>query len=177
MTDITNTAPKTSSRAISFWQDGELQFYLIAAILYQCFFIVAVIGFYHIVIIPGSLFRVLTREYLLWYMEQKPAVSYESTAIELCWIIKLLCTPIFFLAAVRILTQPEYYRCIKKRGMLFSILAGLLVYGCIFFYNKYQAEHYRLYMTLLSTEILSLIVLSFFWRIRASSQRARGNRS
>lgn len=170
MTDITNTAKKTAGHAISFRQDGELQFYLIAAILYQCFFIVAVIGFYHIVIIPGSLFRVLTKEYLLWYMEQKPAVSYEQTAIELCWIVKLLCTPIFLLAAVRTLTQPEYYRCIKASGMLASILTGILVYGFVFFYNKYQADHYRLYMTLLSTEILSLVLLGFFWKIRASSQ-------
>lgn len=141
-------------------KDKVLIISLISIILFNVFFMIMLIYYNDIIIVTNKFFKSTTKEYWYWYAEVRPPVKYESIIMGGTSIVKMLFSLIFLLEFFYITSDSKYINKIGKKNIVISLIIGLTIYCLSFLFIKYKAEHYRLFMTLISTEILSLVVLN-----------------
>ncbi len=146
-------------------KDKALRISLISILLFNVFFIIMLIGYNDIIIIPNSFFKSITKEYYFWYMD-RPLVYNESIIMGITGILKPMFSLILSLEFFYIIFNNKYINVIEKKNLVISLIIGCTIYCLSFLFIKYGTEHYRLFMTLISTEILSIILLNLVLKIR-----------
>lgn len=129
---------------------------IITIILFSIIFVFIAIFYNDIIIIPRL--KNVTREYYDWYLD-RPTTQAEVLMEKATYFIKMIFSLIFALEFLYIITNEKYKKIINKRNLAISILIGFALYCLIAFLN-FRAEYYRLYMTLIPLEILSLVLLN-----------------
>lgn len=151
-------------------KDKALRISLISILLFNVFFIIMLIGYNDIIIIPNSFFKSITKEYYFWYMD-RPLVYNESIIMGITWIVKPLFSLIFLLEFFYIIFNNKYINIFEKKNLVISLIIGCTIYCLSFLFIKYRAEHYRLFMTFISTEILSIILLNLVLKIKRETSK------
>ncbi|PRR79911.1 hypothetical protein CLLI_06440 [Clostridium liquoris] len=146
-------------------KDKALRISLISILLFNVFFIIMLIGYNDIIIIPNSFFKSITKEYYFWYMD-RPLVYNESIIMGITGILKPMFSLILSLEFFYIIFNNKYINVIEKKNLVISLIIGCTIYCLSFLFIKYGTEHYRLFMTLISTEILSIILLNLVLKVR-----------
>lgn len=139
-------------------------FYLISILLFNLLFIVVLTRYYDLIILEPS-FKPLTREYLDLLSEIKVSLPYEDFIFNLSYISKLLFPLIFLLEFFYLISDKQYSHLVPKKNVTISVIIGAALYFIIRILIRYNAEHCRLFMSLISTEILSVIVLNLVLNI------------
>lgn len=147
-------------------KDKALIISLISIILFNVFFIIMLIEYNDIIIIPNKFFKSITKEYWFWYVDDRIPVINESIIFGITCILKPIFSSIFLLEFFYIIFDKKYINEIGKKNVLLSLIIGFAIYCLSFLSIKYRAEHYRLFMTLISTEILSIILLNLVLKIK-----------
>lgn len=143
----------------SIKKDKFLMVSLISIILFNIFFVIIATFYNDIIILVNRFFKPFTREYLDWYIN-KPSIKGQSFIFNITWIIKIIFSMIFFIEFFYLISNDKYKIIMDKKGIFISLLIGSITYLLSFFLIRYMADHYRLFMTLISTEICSLVILS-----------------
>ncbi|SNV76905.1 hypothetical protein [Clostridium cochlearium] len=138
---------------------------LISIILFNIFFIIILIYYNNIIILVNGFFKSMTKEYYLWFLS-RPNISMESTMLNITEFLKMIFSLIFLIEFLYILSNEKYIKLVNKKNTLISLIIGFIIYCLSFIFIKYKAEHYRLFMTLISTEILSIILLNLVLKIK-----------
>lgn len=141
---------------------------LISIILFNIFFIIMLIFYNNIIIIPNKFFKSVTKEYYFWYLN-KPFVNNESIIIGIAYILKITFSLILLLELFYTIFNNKYIKLIGKRNIVISLIIGFAIYCLSFLFIKYKAEHYRLFMILISTEILSIILLNLVLKVKKAN--------
>ncbi|GEM_PF-6407810 len=144
-------------------KDKALMFALISIVLFNIFFIIMLIYYKDIIIIPNNFFKSVTKEY--WYSD-RPHVNNESTIMGITWILKIIFSIIFLEEFCYIISNENYINAIKKKNVVIYSIIGFAIYCLSFLFIKYKAEHYRLFMSLISTEILSTLLLILVLKVK-----------
>lgn len=110
------------------------------------------------IVIAGSpYFRVLTQEEWAWLC-QRPGAPHEGQAVA---IVSLFAT--ILSVTVLICYIMQYGALFKSRQLrAFDVLIpiiGCVLYAPLFYYIKYRAEHYYLWMGLVPLKVSTLILL------------------
>jgi len=92
--------------------------------------------------------------------------SNEITMISVVYILKAIFSFLFIIGFLYLLSDKKNRTVIEKKNFFLEGGVGMLVYFVFFFWIKYQAVHYRLFMTLFSTELLSLTMAYLLWRLK-----------
>ncbi|MDU1443156.1 MAG: hypothetical protein E6916_06530 [Clostridium cochlearium] len=138
---------------------------LISIILFNIFFIIILIYYNNIIILVNGFFKSMTKEYYLWFLS-RPNISMESTMLNITEFLKMIFSLIFLIEFLYIISNEKYIKLVNKKNTLISLIIGSIIYCLSFIFIKYKAEHYRLFMTLISTEILSIILLNLVLKIK-----------
>lgn len=138
---------------------------LISIILFNIFFIIILIYYNNIIILVNGFFKSMTKEYYLWFLS-RPNISMESTMLNITEFLKMIFSLIFLIEFLYILSNEKYIKLVNKKNTLISLIIGFIIYCLSFIFIKYKAEHYRLFMTLISTEIFSIILLNLILKIK-----------
>ncbi|MPM76530.1 hypothetical protein SDC9_123528 [bioreactor metagenome] len=141
-------------------KDKALMICLISVILFSVFFMIILIYYSDIIIVTNKFFKSTTKEYWYWYSVVRPTVKYESIILKITYLIKPMFSLIFILEFFYIISNDKYIKVIGKRKVVLSSIISFTIYCLSFIFIKYKAEHYRLFMSLISTELLSLVVLN-----------------
>jgi hypothetical protein len=96
----------------------------------------------------------------------RPLVYNESIIMGITGILKPMFSLILSLEFFYIIFNNKYINVIEKKNLVISLIIGCTIYCLSFLFIKYGTEHYRLFMTLISTEILSIILLNLVLKIR-----------
>lgn len=148
-------------------KDKALMFTLISIILFNIFFIIMLIYYKDIIIITNKFFKSITKEYWDWYCDMyRPTVNNESTIVDITFMLKMLFKLIFLGQFFYIIDNEKYINVIKKKNVVIYSTIGFAIYCLSFLFIKYKAEHYRLFMSLISTEILSILLLSLVLKVK-----------
>lgn len=139
-------------------------FYLISILLFNLLFIVVLTRYYDLIILE-PFFKPLTRKYLDLLSEIKVSLPYEDFIFNLSYISKLLFPLIFLLEFFYLISDKQYSHLVPKKNVIISVIIGAALYFIIRILIRYNAEHCRLFMSLISTEILSIIVLNLVLNI------------
>lgn len=142
---------------------------LISIILFNIFFMTILIFYNDIIIVPNKFLKSTTREYWYWYAEVRSPVKYESTTLGITYIAKLMFSLIFPLEFFYIISSKKYMSVIGKKSVIISLIIGFIINCLSFLFIKYQAAHYRLFMTLISTEVSSLVLLNLILQFKNRS--------
>ena len=137
-------------------RDKTLLISLISIILFSIFFLIILIIYNDTILFDASL-KSFTNEYWNWYLDN---VKIEGIIVELTSITKMFFSIILSLELMYIITNEKYKDIIDKKNLMMSIIIGFAINYLIVLLINYKAEHYRLFMTLISTEILSLVLLN-----------------
>ena len=143
----------------------RLLFFGGSALLCCTNFAVQLTVFYPIIVIPDGKFRIITREEYNWYfdfywdeMNQKISINMlENWRNGLNWIFGI----IFLCAMLYFLRDRKICRAIGWRTAACLCSAGIVVCFACFYYCKYRAEHYRLFMGTAYSAVLAVILLVF----------------
>ena len=138
--------------------------------LFNLIFMILLVFYNNIIIIPNKFFKNTSKEYWYWYLDN-PAMDNEGIIIGVTFIIKIIFSLIFLFQIYHLISKNKYRNLIKKKSLLISLFLGLGAYILSFLFIKYRVEHYRLFMTLISTEILSLILLNLVLKLKRSTVR------
>lgn len=141
-------------------KDKALSISLISVILFNIFFMIILIYYNDIIIVINKFFKSTTKEYWDWYSVVRLPVKYESIILKITYLAKPIFLLIFLLEFFYIISNDKYINVIGKRKVVVSSIIGLTIYFLSFIFIKYKVEHYRLFMTLISAELLSLVVLN-----------------
>lgn len=147
-------------------QSCILPFYVFSVIVFQLFFLATMIFFYDSIIVVSPFFKTLSREYWNWYLNYRSPYSNETTMITVVYILKAIFSFLFIIGFLYLLSDKKNRTVIGKKNFFLAGGVGMLVYFVFFFWIKYQAVHYRLFMTLFSTELLSLTMAYLLWRLK-----------
>ncbi|BDR74080.1 hypothetical protein K144316041_p10080 (plasmid) [Clostridium tetani] len=139
---------------------------LTSIIIFNCFFMTILFYYNNIIIIVNRFFKKTTEEYYFWWFNRPITNNNESALMELTYIIKIVFLLIFLLEFFYLISNNEYINLIKKRNIIIYLAIGFGIYCVSFLFIKYKAEHYRLFMTLISTEIFSLILLKLVLKVK-----------
>lgn len=149
-------------------KDKALMIFLIFIILFNVFFITMLICYKDIIVLPTNFSLTnVTKEYYFWYLD-RPRINNESVIIGITSIVKLIFSVTFLLDFFYIISNKKYMDVIGKRNVIISIIIGFVIYCLSFILIKYKAEHYRLFMDLILTEVLSLVVLNLILTLKKS---------
>lgn len=143
-----------------FNNDKAVVISLITIILFNIFFMIILIFHNDIIIIVNGFFKPITREYYDWFLDQRISVKNEDIISAFSDFFKLLFSSILLLEFFYIIFNEKYINVIGKKATVISLFIGFISYSLCFLFIKYKAEHYRLFMTNISTEVLSLVLLS-----------------
>lgn len=141
-------------------KDKALMISLTSVILFNIFFMIISIYYNDIIIVTNKFFKSTTKEYWDWYSVVRPTVKYESAILKITYLVKLMFSLMFLLEFFYIISNDKYINVIGKRKVLINLIIGFTSYCLSFLFIKYKVEHYRLFMSLISTELLSLVVLN-----------------
>lgn len=147
-------------------KDKTLMIFLISIILFNVFFIIILTCYNDIIVITNPFFKKITKEYWFWYLDVRPEVNNESFIMGISDILKQLFSAAFLLEFIYMISDKKYISKIEKKNVGISLIIGFVIYSFSFLFIKYKAEHYRLFMTLISTEILSIILLNLILKIK-----------
>ena len=86
------------------------------------------------------------------------------------YIVKWLFSCVFLIGYMNILARPCKRNKIGVKKITLFTGSAFVIYGISFIAFKYLAVHYRLFMTFVSTEILSLLLLAFIFQIGEESE-------
>lgn len=122
----------------------------------QILFLVALVFFHNMVIVGPSFLRVLTEEEWEWLCHlpndpQRIKITAFFSFFTIIFIILLL------------FSYEEYYRNGLKKHTIKPIdfilpLIGFVIYAPLFYYTKYYAEHFYIWMELLPLAIAAVIL-------------------
>ncbi|MBU5484418.1 hypothetical protein KQI86_08765 [Clostridium sp. MSJ-11] len=146
-------------------KDKTLMISLTSIILFNVFFIIILICYNDIIILPIKFIKNVTKEYYYWYMD-RPPIPNESIVIGITTIVKMMFSLILSLEFFYTIFNKKYANVIDKKNIVISIIIGFTIYCLSFLFIKYKAQHYRLFMTLISTEILSMMLLNLVLKIK-----------
>lgn len=135
-----------------------LKILLAVIILFQVFFLIDLFCYYNVITI-NMFFKPISYDYWNWFLIHKDELGYDSAIANITIILKYMLNFLFLYVILNILFTKEYRHAIGKRIATMLIGFAIIIYMICFFYIKYVAEHYRLFMELISTEILSLLLL------------------
>lgn len=85
----------------------------------------------------------------------------------------MIFTLIFTIEFVYLVSDEKYQNRIDVKNILISIIVGLIINYLISIFIKYNAEHYRLFMTIIPTQIFSLVLLSIVLKLKLSFKMDR----
>ena len=139
-------------------------FYLISILLFNLLFIVVLTRYYDIIILEPS-FKPLTREYMDLIYEISVTLPNEDFIFNPSYVSKILFSLTFLLEFFYLLSDKQYSHLVPKKNVIISVIIGAALYFVIRILIRYNAEHCRLFMSLISTEILSIIVLNLVLNI------------
>ena len=133
--------------------------YIISNILFQVLFLSLYFIFSDMYLYGTTYFRFMTREEADWLIKYNAAGGYNIVYYA---IIDLLRRMIIFIDLIGL-----YFLYSKKRNLipipkLWKIIipaVGILIYIPCFYYIKYDAPHYTMYLALFPVEIFSLVSL------------------
>ncbi|WP_459763392.1 hypothetical protein [Alkaliphilus crotonatoxidans] len=146
-------------------RDKVLMICLISIILFNCFFMIMLIYYNDIIIVANNFFKSVSKEYYLWYLE-RPIVDNELIIIGVTKILNIVFSVIFLLEFFYIVFSKKYINEIEKKNVILSLLIGFIIYCLSFILIKYRAEHYKLFMILIPTEIFSIILLNLILKVK-----------
>lgn len=143
----------------SMVKDKNLLFTLMAIIVFNILFII-ILAYYYDIITINVFVKPPTKEYWYWWLDADQVFLNQSLIISTTSLLKLVFSLIFLLEFFYIMLEKKYKDLISKKNIVISLIVGAIVYSIIFLFIRYKAEHYRLFMTLISTEIFSIILLN-----------------
>lgn len=146
-------------------KDRKLMISLISIILFNVFFMIMLICYSDIIVIVNKFLKNVTKEYWFWYLE-RPNVNNETIIIGVTKLLKIIFSIIFSVEFLHIIDNKKYINIIGKKNLVISLIIGFIIYCLSFLFIKYKAEHYRLFMTLISTEIASMILLNLVLKLK-----------
>lgn len=123
------------------------------------FFSIILFLYNDIIIIPNTFFKNVSKEYYFWYLD-RPSYDNETKIVGITILLKILFSAIFLLEYVYLISDKSYVKLIGKKYILYKMIIVFTIYLICFFLIKYKAIHYKLYMSLFSTGILSLMLLN-----------------
>lgn len=144
---------------------------LISIILFSAFFIFILI-FYGDIVILNNAHKSFTREYFDWYLDFY-GNNHISNLELITSAVKMIFTLIFTIEFVYLVSDEKYQNRIDVKNLLISIIVGLIINYLISIFIKYNAEHYRLFMTIIPTQIFSLVLLSIVLKLKLSFKMDR----
>lgn len=142
------------------------KFLFLSIILFQIIFFIFVFAYYNIIIVPNSFFHFTS--YNMWNFYVAHNDKNETNIIMVSIIIKILFICIFAMGLAQYLLDKKNAAIFSKAFRIGAILVSLTVYLICFFYIKYQVVHYRLFMSLISVEILSILLFLIMAKERAA---------
>lgn len=134
----------------------DFAFFKVLILLFQFVFIILLLFYYDIIIVVNPFFKHISEEYWIWFADERIGVKHEDLILIVSFVIKWLFSASFLLGCLKILCESAYRSQIGLQKILLCIITGGIIYIISFVLIKYFTIHYRLYMTLISTEILSL---------------------
>ncbi|WP_097028617.1 hypothetical protein [Clostridium peptidivorans] len=150
-------------------KDKVLIVSLISIILFNIFFMIILIYYNDIIILPVKFIKNVSKEYYFWYMD-RPVLKNQSIIIEITYIVKLIVSLIFPLELLYIISNKKYMDVIGKKIVIISLIIGFAINCLSSLFIKYEAEHYRLFMDLISTEVSSLVILSLILKFKKENE-------
>ena len=132
-------------------------FLLSAAIL--AVFLVELIFFYDFVLAGDPLSRYLTEEEWNWLIA-RPSKSYEPIVLGISTLVSYFFWLLSIVCIGKLLSAKEAPLRIRRSLKIGVPLLGILLYTPVYYYVKYKAVHYRLYMTYLPLVFFSIILLT-----------------
>ena len=149
---------------------AAVMFFLIVNLLLLFVFFVLIICFYDVPAFPVAAFRKLTKIDFTLYMQSGDL--YDAIT-RITHIVGLAVSMIDF-TGIQILLYARLYGC---RGLPIPTVlkvvvpvAGVLLYSPIYYYIKYRADYFHLYMLLVPVVFLALILLAL-WLIGITNLR------
>lgn len=142
------------------------KFLFLSIILFQIIFFIFVFAYYNIIIVPNSFFHFTS--YNMWNFYVTHNDKNETNIIMVSIIIKILFICIFAMGLAQYLLDKKNAAIFSKAFRIGAILVSLTVYLICFFYIKYQVVHYRLFMSLISVEIFSILLFLIMAKERAA---------
>ena len=139
-------------------------------LLSQIYFLIQVLFFFDVLDRPPYWVRVLTYEEWNWIVQNHGTYRDLSSA-ELDGLERLSVVLIIFFAAVITL---GYVYLLSSRGrretvgtqfLIYGFACGILVSAACFFYNKYLAVHYRMFMSFIPIAVFSFVLMIFLLRL------------
>ncbi|WP_315119502.1 hypothetical protein [uncultured Clostridium sp.] len=146
-------------------KDKMIMISLISIILFNVFFMIILIYYNDIIIIPNNFFKQLTREYWDWYLDRAP-VPNELIVMGITSILEITFSLIFLIEFLYIISNEKYINVIGKKNVVISLIIGFIINCLTSLFIKYKAEHYRLFMTLISIEVSSMVLLNLVLKIK-----------
>lgn len=138
---------------------------IISIILFVCLFLVTLIFYYDIIMIPNNFFKNTSKEYWLWYLNNSP-VNNESLITGTTGILSMIFPIIFFLEYMCLLSDEKYKKLIDGKEILINLVLGFTIYLIGFFVIKYIVVHYRLYMIFFPAGVLAIMLSSLIFKLR-----------
>lgn len=142
-------------------KDKTLLITLISAILFTIFFLITLTFYYDVILLEVSL-KSFSREYYNWWMG-----TYElpGNIINISLLIKIFFDLILLLEFLYIAFNEKYKAHIDKKNLILSIIIGTAINFIINMIIIYNAEHYRLFMELISTQVGAIVLLNLVLNI------------
>lgn len=142
----------------------------ISIILFQAVFLFQLFCNYNIIIVVNPFFKHVSEKYWTWFSCERSAVKNENLILAVSYIVKWLFSCVFLIEYMNILARPCKRDKIGVKKIVLFTGAAFVIYGISFVAFKYLAVHYRLFMTFVSTEILSLLLLALIFQIGEESE-------
>ena len=148
--------------------------YLFCIIIFQIIFLIEVFAFHDCIIAPNHFFRITTLSEWHWLLQQEPT-PYGMGIILISDLLQDIFIVVFIVGIFQLFYVKQKILPIRTLWKIVIPVAGLIMYLPCFYYFKYQAEHYRLYITIIPGEILSLIFLCLILIGLAGKRKNDGN--
>lgn len=151
-----------------------IKLYLVSIILFQIIFLAEAIFCYDIIIVPNPAFRKLTLEEWNWII-QRGSRPHETALLIWTDLLNIVFGVIYIVGFFHLFFVKKRLLPIRTLWIIATLAAGFVTDLPLFYYFKYQAEHYRLYMSSVSLEIDSLMLLVLIL-IGLAARRAKRDR-
>ncbi len=138
------------------------KFQIICAVLFQLFFAACLTIWYDVIIIPSTILcPPISKEYWFWYVDEYVSpVPYEGALIAASAIFGCLCLIVSLFGIYKRLKKSFLEN--RKDAWKDLLLVGiaLLLNGLSILYTRKYGQPYRLYMSLVAPESLTLALLA-----------------
>lgn len=135
------------------WRKGSF----VAIAVIQILFFVVFLCFREIILTGDPLFHPLTSEEWEWLC-QRPHDYQDLQVMAIVYPLASIFSTTTWICCARHYIALFKSRHLRASDILIPIL-GLALYAPLFYYIKYRAEHYYLWMGMVPAEVLSLILL------------------